>query len=197
MQLDKNTWHYRVWNWTHVGPTPIATNLCSYVQRIIWLPILYGLVGLIFYTVVPLFFYLIATPIGLLFGYRPGVWAIDPLGLNTEWTREQTTHEPMVKYDLYRIGNFAMKTWYLLILGLVVFIEYALCYFHGTRSVLVTEGAVIGALVAIVGGFICLCWVSDASSGIGFVVKAWFKAKKQGVCPLVTFTDSKVQNENQ
>lgn len=104
MQLDKNSFHYKVWAWTHVGPTPIATNLCSYVQRIIWLPILYGLVGLIFYTVVPVAFYLVATPIGVLFGYRPNVWSIDPLNLNTECKRGQIYPVSMEQYDLFRIG---------------------------------------------------------------------------------------------
>lgn len=47
MTIDRNSWHYKLWYRTYWrnGETPnYYPNLCSYVQRIFWLGILYYII---------------------------------------------------------------------------------------------------------------------------------------------------------
>ena len=72
MQIDKSSWHYKVYRWTYSlwdHYPPVQTNLCQYINRLLWMPLLNclaiavggaaGITGL-----------LIATPIAMILGWR-------------------------------------------------------------------------------------------------------------------------------
>lgn len=52
MIINKNSWHYKFWSWTYTNRLeekypPSQTNLCSYVQRMIWIPLSYLMMALV------------------------------------------------------------------------------------------------------------------------------------------------------
>lgn len=58
MIINKNSWHYKFWSWTYTNRwfdeyPPTQTNLCSYVQRMLWTP-LYLLILTVFFLAVAL-----------------------------------------------------------------------------------------------------------------------------------------------
>lgn len=76
MIINKNSWHYRLWSWTYTNSLedkypPSKTNLCSYVQRIVGIPLFYLL----------LFSFIITIVLGILVGIgivEYEAWSIHP-----------------------------------------------------------------------------------------------------------------------
>src|SRR5580692_3485951 len=83
MKLNTNTWHYKVYDFTYDNMLnrenpPAQTNLCQYVQRIIWGSLWWGplhvlaAASIIAMVIgVTICYYVVGTPIALILGWRP------------------------------------------------------------------------------------------------------------------------------
>jgi hypothetical protein len=114
------------------------------------------------------------TPIMLLLGQRPA----------NPWTKNAF----FVPYKLPQVFGFKLYPIYLAAPSIIGFTNYYMWKYGGNaawHAILSFEGVML--LVVIIS---CIAvWLSDSKSESRFLVSSWLNAKKQGICPLVTFSD--------
>lgn len=134
MIINTNSWHYKLWCWTYTNNVvdkypPLQTNLCSYVQRMFWIPLYW--------------FLAYATTIILLLGLAVSI-----------------------------VGGLG-------------YLEY-LGWSHHFSSTLLIHASLILAIMCFFG----YVFLHNTNNQTVELAKEWASAKKQGICPLIEFTNS-------
>ncbi len=187
MRIRKDTWHYRVWRFTHYfwdeigeyNTLPEQTNLCRYVNRTILMPIPicvgFGLLMALCVVII-----VIGNVLTVLSG--TGIFLV------------AEKHRPMKYFPPMRFGArqipipaVVLPSYGLLVIAAIVYI------YPWTTLMYVGYGA--GGL-----GALALLYVVGATIVDGFrragrqdgwqLFRQYLKAKKQGICPLVTFDEA-------
>lgn len=180
MQINKNSWHYKVYGWTyeHSFCIPERTNLCQYVQRIVL-----GSVGICLRfaflsvaNIVALIFYVILMPFALFFGYLPTLFS-------------QKHGEIFTPYSGLKIWGAEFYPYHLLPAGGIVLAEMILAHDYGLKYIVISQASIVAAIITLLVGL----YYYDDFKKIEAVslAKKYFSAKKQGICPLVEFTEGK------
>lgn len=187
MEINKNSWHYKVWAWSHSGTDgsgtiPEQSNLCSYVRELfIRVPLILFALALVIITmgvliVVPL--NIAALPFGFYFRH--------PI---VQDLRGRGGEDHMVRYQGLKIGNFVLLPWHVLLPALVV-----LTVWWDYRSVQRHEFANFPFLLSIAAlftGVVCGAIYLYSNSQTSKLAREYVSAKTKGICPLITFKDDK------
>jgi hypothetical protein len=196
MQINKNTWHYKVWLWSYEawGKNPpnrspfdwderkvanYTTNLCTYIQGTFWRIVGWLLASMVFLPC----YYFIMTPIALCIGLRPmsPIRAFAGAGKDCAFK----------SYDGLRINDFELYPGYLvlplLVLSLIIFGECILWRASFWAGLIINS--LLGLLVLGVGGLFVVDVLDASNNQTWMLTKEWITAKKNGVCPLITFED--------
>jgi hypothetical protein len=124
---------------------------------------------------------LVAAPIMLLFGFRPvNVWEDHIIS-----SRRFATKYPGLKLGPPVPPQFDLYPWHVLLPSLFVFLEWL--WFHYKPWYYPVFIQLF--LLALFGFLVFWLWIHDGYSESAVIVRNWFSAKKQGVCPLVEFDD--------
>lgn len=183
MEINKSSWHYRAWEWSHrewgFGDVPKQSNLCTYMRRltvvfpltVFFYAFMILMVGLII--VVP--FNIILIPFGRYLRHP----ILEELN---GW------HRPIfVSYQGLKIGNFRLLPWHIfapVLTVLLVWWNYRVINRHDFGNVLlIIEFAII--LTAILLGVPFLY----SQSQTGKLAREYIDAKTKGICPLIAFKD--------
>jgi hypothetical protein len=173
MKINKTSWHYRLYSWTYsIWDTewckPATTNLCQYVQRLFWMPI----VSVLLWGVMGTFFVCVLIPFMLLIGQRPTSW------------KKNTKIDLFVPYQGLRVSKkVELLPWHIIVPSAVIVLEYMWFHHANWKYPVLIQGCILAVLGIIVGIFLC------TQSETYWIVSAWYGAKRQKVCPLVEFTD--------
>ena len=186
MRIRKDTWHYRVWKFTYfLGKEPDYTNLCRYVSRTILLPIPCGFGWLCLIALCAVVFI-----IGNAFTILSGT------GVLFVWEEKNEKGElvsMLWKFPDLSVGGrhvqpsaIVLPSYVLLIIAAIVYMSpYATMTYAGYALAVIAALAlllVIGA--AVVDGY------KKLGRWEGWkLFMAYLKAKKQGVCPVITFDE--------
>lgn len=186
MNINRNSWHYKVYNWTYdnflnVGKAPLQTNLCQYVQRIIW-----GTLWWSFLHIAATAIIIVMAPTMTIAYYVGGFFALF-VGWRPISIVEFIVDGPsdFVRYDGLQIGRrFQLFPGHILALAGLVLSEYELWHHY-------PHGCLIGHLIGL-GVMICLgllAWWVTAPKELD-ILHAYIFAKKQRFCPLIEFTET-------
>jgi len=187
MNININSWHYKWYKWTYSfydSDIPEQTNLCQYVNRMVWMSLLIGMISVLFstFTVIgPMCYYLFA-PLLLIIGYRPQRTSKQNL------LKGPTTY---IKYSgLNVFGWFRLYPWHLVLPVFVVWFEFHIWRHNAVVNV------VIGHVMIVVIWFILL-WSTGVLSNSETIklIRATIKAKTSHVCPIVTFSKDPTSDE--
>src|SRR5579872_4422843 len=110
MNINKNSFHYKFYCWTYnfwQTRIPTTTNLCQYIQRMIWMPLF---IAISILSLVVLF--ALYAPIMLLLGQRPA----------NPWTKNAF----FVPYKLPQVFGFKLYPIYLAAPSIIGFANYYL-----------------------------------------------------------------------
>lgn len=185
MEINKDTWHYKAWAWSHRnwagGVVPEQSNLCTYVRELvirvplIVLALAFLIVLMSVFLVIPL--NIVALPFGRYIRHP----IIEEIG-----------HEErsiMGRYQGLKIGGFVLLPWHVLapvLTALLVWWDCRVIARHDFgHPVLLIQAACL--LVAILLGVPFLYSESQA----GKLAREYVDAKTKGICPLITFKDDK------
>ena len=195
MKICKGTWHYKVWRFTYLFngkesfKTPDKTNLCRYVNRTIFLPIPIAIAAFCLAAVV-----LVIVIIGNIFTILSGTGVFAVMNVKDAEGKDQIIwYFPEIKIGARQVpvSNILLPLWGLLFLA-------AIAYTYWWPAVTTMRpyagyGAVgLGVLVL---AYFLGAIVVDGFRKVGRwdgwkMFKAYLKAKKQGVCPLITFDEA-------
>jgi len=174
MMIDKNSWHYKVWEWSYTNPIcdhypPSQTNLCSYMRRILLLTPLNALlvaIGSILYTLVV---FIPVVTFRWCIGYK-----------TTSLDITQDTQE----YNGLRVANkVEIYPWHVLVPAAFIGIQaWAFSKFN-PGHVGIFDAVLAGIAAVVVLTFFML--KSDKTE----VFRDWFWARKQKICPTIEFGD--------
>lgn len=173
MKLKKTGLVARVAYWDSVN-CPETANVCMLFLRFVW-----GLLAITVLAVCGAVIWVIASAVGFFFAYR----------------FDFRTHEMFAPYKHWpKIRRHNIQPWYVILVGLGIY------YFGTTAKVVVWIGGkmasvatspltygIVGAIVAIVALFFIV--KKAIESEIGRLARAYFRAKKEKICPIVEFTD--------
>jgi hypothetical protein len=172
MKINKNSWHFRIYNWTYSAwdrGTPRKTNLCSYVQRILWIPPLTALFAVTLGSILVaanILAALFVTPVG----FRP----------------KNIFFFEYRKYDGLGIGPITIYPIHVLLPALILWLNWHFSARYGWAKVFYVDVAIATPL-CLLGAIALTCylmWFRDPFVG------DYLAAKKAGICPIVTFEDS-------
>jgi hypothetical protein len=169
LQINKNTWHYKLYCWTYTTYEgecfiPTNTNLCQYLNRIFWMTIWCALIS-----ATTLVIYATLTPIVFLFGFRPAG------SQHSTW---------WVRYPGFRVwGQVRLYPWVIVVPSLVIYLAHLWIKQAGWMY----PTCVLGCLLLFLVFFILILWYQ--TSDAGSLISKWIEGKKRGICPLVQFTD--------
>lgn len=178
MIINKKSWHYQVYAFSYWGSTPLRTNLCQYMRRLIFVAPVMGIISAFMFVcfVVVITLGLVVMPI---FGWLPTNWLVP-------W--EILDGDGRYKYQGLKLGKsyraFQVYPWHVILLALVGALEWWCYRCYGTHS-LVLQGMTVGAIAAVLAVVFGL--ITYLSSDTGEVVNQYISAKKQRVCPIVEF----------
>ena len=176
MNINTKSWHYKLYAWTYYtwGSYPsIATNLCEYTQRLFWVSLLTFL-----FRGFMLAMFVAFMPVMFVFGMRP----IDP--------RNGWMDRPFGPFVGYR-GLFGwLYPWMVLGVAGFVLIEARIFNMHRVGSI--WFHSILTALVALIA---VLWFVFGSKSESMRLFRAWAGAKKDRICPLVSFSDSPTEDK--
>lgn len=175
MNINTKSWHYKVYDFSYAmnpwGP-PAQTNLCQYCRRLVFVAPLLALLMVIMFAFYGVFF-VIKSLAFLVIGYRPNSWQIDK----------------QAPYPGLKLGAFQLYPWHILAPIAAVYLEYLLIHYCGWKWPLIVEGS----LLAVAGLLIGLLFLPDTE---GYHLAAsWIAAKKQNICPVVTFDNRPTSEE--
>lgn len=186
MEINKNSWHYRAWAWSHrqgIGEyVPEQTNLCSYVRRlVIGVPLI--ALGIVVLILLASLLIVIPTNLAILpFGYYARHPVIEDLS---------GRHRPSIaSYQGLKIGSFRLLPWHVIVPVLLVLLgrwNYGIIShraFHGFGGVLFIMELIVLFMGLLVGGITLY-----QETGTGSLIREYVDAKAKGVCPLITFKD--------
>ena len=177
MNINKNAWHYNFYCWTYnfwETRIPTQTNLCQYIQRMIWMTLFITLCMVACTVLV-----IVYAPLFLIIGWRP----------SNPWT----TKSFFVQYPLPKVFGFKLYPIYLIVLLGVPYLDFHLFKHSSTagwHAALIFQGVIV--LIAAIAGL--TCWLTDSNLETRFLVSSWIAAKKKGICPLITFSDDATTN---
>ena len=170
MVIKKNSWHYKVWSFSHKlwedsRFAPTSVSLCSYVRQIVLSPfnlllwlLAVGIFGAGFGVVL-----ILQTIMGLLTGSLPD-----------DWKRFDQR-----SYNGLKIGRLELFPIHFILVAALIWAFKMLT----SVNVFWIGGPIIGVAALMI--VVASLWNSDTMT----LIKSWFSAKKQGVCPLITFQD--------
>ena len=193
MRVRKDAWHYRVWRFTHYfrggklgeyNNLPEQTNLCRYVNRTILMPIpiCVGFGLMVALSVVVL---VVGNTLTILSG--TGLFLVG------DEKDEKGELKPMKYFPLMTFGTrqIPMPAVVLLSYGLLVIAAIVYVY---PWTTLMYAGYGAGGLGALALLYVIGAILVDGFRRVGrwdgwLLFRSYLKAKKQGVCPLVTFDE--------
>ncbi len=181
MTLNKNSWHYKVWRNTYgQKKAPEKTNLCAYLHRTFWL----GIVAQII--LIPL--RLMGLTIAFIFGCRPDDKIKDYIIGNTHYNFVLESYRDFTFSDDENGTPVGIVVWgtilgCLLLYAFILGVRGAL---QETWSTYLLLGSV--SLLAIC-GLITLAQKKLEQNETAQLALNYIKAKKEKVCPIVTFSD--------
>lgn len=180
MKINTRSLHYRLYDYTYSswgGASPIATNLCQYVRRLILSPFIILPVSAIS------FLALIFLAVRAFLTY--------PLGYSTNWkTLELRGRSP----GMFQVAGLQVYSGYFVIpIALVIgnFLAYGQLFIHGVKPgvgstlsimLIITEVSVL--IFGLIAGMI-IFFSSDTYD----LFSEWIDAKTEGVCPLIEFDE--------
>jgi hypothetical protein len=173
MVINKKSAHYRLYAWTydamdHGYAVPEHTNLCQYVQRMVWMtPVVLG------YKLLVAIVYTILTPFVFLFGGRPTY--ADAIRYNQLYWES---------YPGLRVwGQVRLHPWVVALPALFFYLEYR--WFHAVPWYYPTF-IQLGVLL-VIAAIIAYAWFEQSDTAA--LAKGWVSSKKSGICPVVEFTE--------
>lgn len=176
MNINTASWHYKVWEFSHFGSfPPEKTNLCSYVQRIIFVaPAWCLMIGIVAAFCIPIYLF-VCIPMAAIGGYRPAFKA-----------------EPFVKYPGLPLGKFQLYPWHVLLTSLFLLLEWYWFHFQGWVQPVAIQGGTLG----VIGLIFLICWmtVSFPETETVKLLKAWSASRNNKFCPTITFTTEPTSN---
>ncbi len=180
MKIYKNTWHYRLWHWTHLfcynqkeECIPTTTSLCAYVRWLLIVPLLTGLLFTVYGACIT-----VVNAVSILSG-----WGYAPL---TDRQRENLI-KPFAPIPRFLIWLAAVATILWRYPAQVIAFGYfwttpdghTMLFILGLFASIVAAGLLVGKAGATI--------VAMGRGETAKLVAAYFKAKKDRVCPLVSF----------
>jgi hypothetical protein len=184
MKINKNSWHYKVWKLTYAGHSlPRVTNLCSYVQRIIWL----GLVAQLLF--IPL--RILALTLATIIGVRPAKDKIkDVLIGNTRRNIMDLDSSP-ITFSSNPDGPPIIFICWGIVLGLVALG----LFYRGTLNALHYQWSTYlffsGLGLLFLAGLSKIIGSKVSKNSTVQLFLAYLKAKKDKVCPTVVFDEGR------
>jgi hypothetical protein len=179
MNINKNSWHYKVWNHYTANVFHINPNFCEYTRTIFIKAPVCLLLILVFSVFLAATQLAIAIPL-LIIGYRPG--------LKEFWASGDYDQRFIVPYSGLKIKRklpnfpFELYPWHVLLPVVLVIAQWALIHYDMWPIEGVCAGVVVAALIA-------AYFAENGDTETVRLLKAKFAAKKQMICPLITFTD--------
>lgn len=173
MVINKNTTHYKLYVWTYEAAgrgyrLPERTNLCQYVQRLIWMTPLVLLYKLMVLTV-----YTILLPIVFLFGFAPNY--------SKALANNELYYHPFPGLRVW--GQVRLHTWVVALPALFLYLEYLWFHYYAWYYPVFCQLA----LFILLGGMVLYAWFDNSPTKK--LVGEWVSSKKQGICPVVEFTE--------
>lgn len=180
--IRRSSWHLRYYQWLagHLGK-PYSWHhiqtLCQYMSRLA----LGSLEVLFIYTIMsPALFCLVMTSyicafVVLLFGFKPKEWI--------PWPVLGTGLEP---YNLPRFMGIRWYPWKIVVLAGVGYAGYA---YSSIFLWIVTIALALALIMAFLSAAVYFLFRQVRKSEILLLLAAYFKAKKQKICPLVEIVD--------
>lgn len=174
MKINKNSWHYKVVRFTYSGSIEDnCKDLCTYMRRLLLVAPLYAFLLVIFYAFLALIVIPIMTLCGLIMGIRP--------------TRFEPAFDNYVSYSGLPIGSFRLYPWHLIAPSF--FIIFNVLGFHRLGAMWSVPALMQFMIVAIPLFFLRKPNKKDKAPKQPSLLRAWFTAKKEKVCPIIEYTD--------
>lgn len=188
MQIRKDSWHAKLWRFGHLWSreVPVRTSLCSYFWNItIGVPLMVMFVILVVsaYTA----FYLVIQ--SLLLATGVGIW--NPA---TPWKTSQTHREWVFFWVPWRWRGKRIRLWRILAplyaSALVCWLVCLLPWAEFAKMVNHFKIRHAMPILSVMTGIALYnLWNRFSKSEFHALLKAWGKARKQKVCPLIEFVD--------
>jgi hypothetical protein len=195
--IRKDTWHYRVWKFTYffrggqIGEypnLPMQTNLCRYVSRTIFYPIPIALAVVA----------LVCTAVGIVvifnaFTILSGTGVFGGFVGNDDIPPASDEYKMMWFFPHISVGTWQLPMYAFVLPLYVLLIAAVVVYMHPSTSLVYAGYGMAGlcALVLLCGiGAIIVDGCRRVRRWEGWMLfRAYLKAKKEGVCPLITFDE--------
>lgn len=173
MVINKNSWHYKVFAWTYRvwGSSWKIRNdksdLCTYVQRLIWMPIPSAL-----WWVLRSLLYIASIPFAFVFGGRPyNIWK----GVDVDG--------PWRRYPAFKVwGEVQVYPWVIVVPLAFLFGEWE-WFKHNALCAALVQGGLLSFFAAV----FTIAWFEESGKS---AIKEWVAAKKAGYCPTIVFQDN-------
>ena len=192
MHIPKNSWHYRVWKFTHAFrgkegfETPEQTNLCRYVSRTILYPVPIFLAMIALFVVFGGIIFVLPNVATVLVGY--GTLAMVE---GSEMYRLHPFPGISVRGRTIPTWTIVSPTWLLVAITTLVAFFPSQMRTVGIYAAYGVGSVTAGVLALYVLHLIIATIVSACHQWEGWdVAKEYAKAKKQRMCPVITFNET-------
>ena len=180
MNINKNSWHYKVWKeFTDHKSYQGEANFCEYTRTIFIKAPACCLLVLVLGSLIVIGQILIA-PFVIPFGWRP----VGPAFF------KESNSDFIVRYEGIRIWRgqelFVLYPWHVLLPIALVVGQWAIIHYNGWFWPGVIESCMLVVLSIIMGA---AWWCENGNSETVRLIKAKAAAKHRMICPLITFTD--------